>query len=372
MKYVVTFKIPVSNNEKRYYALSAVDKADYIKNCIIRCGEKVEIVSASESTINENYKGRVDSIDENCKVITSPSPSGGTKIKDRWASFCTQVWLLFYLLKYCKNGERILVYHKIINVPVLLLALFFKNLKIILEVEEIYTQLYTSNWRKKLEWKIFEKAESYIFASMQLQEQINTKGKPYVIANGKYEVAPIVSKPVNDGRTHLVYAGLIADGKVAFKSAGMAEYLSNKYCIHVIGYGKDEDITKLKKYISALSLPNQAEVRYEGLKRGVEYDSFLQSCHFGLCPISSDVGYQNACFPSKVTSYLSNGLRVVVTENNVIRSSAYGDVVLFSKDDSALEMAKTVEGAAKEETVDIRARIQVLDTEFIHLLKKII
>lgn len=369
MKYIVTYKIPVENKEKRYFALSSVDKADYICRCLNRCGEKVEIISTSESLINESYHERRDIVNENLTVITSPTPRGGSLIRDKWATLYTQIWLLFYLIKNCKKGERIFVYHKVMNVPTLIIAIYIKRLKVVLEVEEIFSQLNTSKWREKLEWQIFSKADSYIFASFQLQEIINKKNKPYVIANGKYEVAPIIAQPSNDGKIHLVYAGLIADGKVAFKSAGMAQFLSDKYHIHIIGYGQDEDINKLKDYISDLTELGKAGVTYDGLKRGKDYDCFLQSCHFGLCPISSDKKFQNACFPSKVTSYLANGLKVVVTENEVIRSSAYGTIVIFSKDDSSFEMAKAVTLANKDASMDIRTLIKQLDFDFVKALK---
>lgn len=370
MKYIVTYKIPVENSERRYYALSSVDKADYIRKSLIRCGKKVEIISPSESIVNERYSKRIDSIDENSLVITSPSPCGGSKLKDKWASLITQIWLFFHLLKKCKRNEQVLVYHKVMNVPVLLLIIAIKKLRIILEVEEIFSHLSTSRWRGKLEWAIFEKAESFIFASEQLNEQINSKCKPFIIANGKYEVAEILTQPKNDGYVHLVYAGLIADGKVAFKSAGMAQFLSDKYHVHIIGYGQEEDVKKLKEYINDLSKLGKAIVTYDGLKRGYDYDSFLQRCHFGLCPISSDKKFQNACFPSKVTSYLANGLKVVVTENEVIRTSAYGNVVIFSKDDSSLEMAKAVTLAANNSVEDIRSLIQQLDLDFVNALKE--
>ena len=371
MKYIVTYKIPVENKEKRYYALSSVDKADYICSCINRCGEKVEIISPSESLINESYRERRDVVNDDKIVITSPSPRGGSLIKNKWATLYTQIWLLFYLIKNCKKGERIFVYHKVMNVPTLIIAIYLKRLKVVLEVEEIFSQLNTSKWREKLEWQIFSKADSYIFASFQLQEIINKKNKPYVIANGKYEVAPIIAQPSNDGKIHLVYAGLIADGKVAFKSAGMAQFLSDKYHVHIIGYGQEEDVKKLKEYINDLSKLGKAIVTYDGLKRGYDYDSFLQRCHFGLCPISSDKKFQNACFPSKVTSYLANGLRVVVTENEVIRSSAYGSIVIFSKDDSSFEMAKAVM-YADDIFVDTRETIKELDRQFVESLRKLL
>lgn len=369
MKYIVTYKIPVENKEKRYFALSSVDKADYICRCLNRCGEKVEIISTSESLINESYHERRDIVNEDLTVITSPTPRGGSLIRDKWATLYTQFWLLFYLIKNCKKGERLFVYHKVMNVPTLIIAIYLKRLKVVLEVEELFSQLNTSKWREKLEWQIFSKADSYIFASFHLQKIINKKNKPYVIANGKYEVAPIIAQPFNDGKIHLVYAGLIADGKVAFKSAGMAQFLSDKYHIHIIGYGQDEDINKLKDYISDLTELGKAGVTYDGLKRGKDYDCFLQSCHFGLCPISSDKKFQNACFPSKVTSYLANGLKVIVTENEVIRSSAYGAIVNFSKDDSSLEMAKAVMLADKKSDVDVRNTIRELDVEFVESLR---
>ena len=94
--------------------------------------------------------------------------------------------------------------------------------------------------------------------------------------------------------------------------------------------------------IDQINTTSTCRVIYEGLKRGDEYISFLQSCHIGLCPLSNDKTFQMACFPSKITSYLANGLLVATTENEVLKESCYKNLLFFAEDDSPLAFAETI------------------------------
>lgn len=172
--------------------------------------------------------------------------------------------------------------------------------------------------------------------------------KPFVIANGSYFVPEIISKKKDDGKIHLVYAGLIEKEKVAFKSAKIAKFLDERFIIHIIGYGNNEDIESLKFLISEINKTSSCLVQYNGLKRGQEYISFLQSCHIGICPLSSSKGFQMACFPSKITSYLSNGLLVLTTDNDVLKHSSYNKYLYFAPNDDPESFAYLIK------TIDVK------------------
>ncbi len=343
IKYICEFQIPIENDEGRYYALSAVDKASYIYDVLVRLGYSVEVISPSYA--KKCSRSRTDRLNDHVIVISGFSlgwSNGLTKVLARTSAM---LWLLYFLLFRCKKGETIMSYHGVQKTPVCLLAKYIKNFHYIIEVEELYSALDLKSgagWRYKLEKAIIDNADSYIFASSQLEEKCNTEHKPFVVCNGSYFAPTLISERMSDGKTHLVYAGLIEKDKVAFKSLNIARYLDENYVVHIIGYGKEEDIVLLKELVSKINNQSQCKVFYNGLKRGDEYIAFLQSCHIGLCPLSNNKGFQMACFPSKITSYLSNGLLVVTTDNEVLKSSSYNDYLYYVKDDSPKEFAETI------------------------------
>lgn len=373
MKYICEFKIPVENDEGRYYALSAVDKASYIHDVLVRLGHSVEIISPAYA--KKTSKKRIDYINDKICVISGFSLGWHNSLTKILSRISAMLWLFFYLLNNCKKGEKVIVYHGVQNIPVFLLAKRIVRFEVVLELEEIYSSLLNKkkNWRQKLEYKMICSASSYIFASEILEQTYNIGKKPYVIAYGSYKVPPLFSGKQKDGRIHIVYAGLIKKGKVAFKSAQIAYYLSSQYHIHIIGYGEQKDIEELKKEINVIRLQTECIVSYEGLKRDEDYLAFLQGCHYGICPLTSDNTFQLACFPSKISSYLSNGLEVITTENSVLRNSRYNDFLHFVKDDSPFAFAEGIKNI-NSNGLDCSPRdlLIQMDKDFCSMMKEIL
>ena len=372
MKYICEFKIPADNDEGRYYALSAVDKASYIHDVLVRLGYSVEIISPSYA--KKTSKKRIDYINDKICVISGFSFGWHNSLTKVFSRISAMLWLFFYLLKNCKKGETVIIYHGVQNIPIFLMAKKIKRFDIILEVEEIYSSLLNKekNWRQRLEYKMICSASSYIFASEVLEKSYNTDKKKYAIAYGAYTVPPLYCEKANDGKIHIVYAGLIKKDKVAFKSARIAKYLSSNYHVHIIGYGEQRDIVDLNKEIEAIRKSTECTISYDGLKRGEEYLSFLQYCHYGICPLTNDNVFQLACFPSKITSYLTNGLGVITTENAVLRNSRYKDFLYFVKDDSPESFAEVIANIDFDTKINPRDYIKQMDAEFCSAMRGIL
>ncbi len=372
MKYICEFKIPVVNDEGRYYALSAVDKASYIHDVLVRLGHTVEIVSPSYA--KKTVKSRVDFINDKICVISGFSLGWNSSITKVLSRISVMIWLFFYLLKNCERGEKVIIYHGVQNIPVFLLAKWVIGFDVILEVEEIYSflQKKKKNWRQSLEYKMIKNARSYIFASEVLEKKCNIENKPYAIAYGAYKVPPFYSKKNNDGKIHIVYAGLIKKNKVAFKSARIAKYLNANYHIHIIGYGEQSDINELKKEIEEIITQTSCLLSYDGLKRGEDYLAFLQSCYIGICPLTNDNSFQLACFPSKITSYLTNDLEVITTENSVLRKSHYSEFLHFVEDDTPESFARELKKIDRRKNKSPRALIREMDIDFCQALASIL
>lgn len=371
MKYICEYQIPVENDEGRYYALSAVDKASYIHDVLVRLGHRVEIISPSYA--KKTSKKRIDYINDKICVISGFSLGWHNSLTKVFSRISAMIWLFYFLLKNCEKGEKLIIYHGVQNVPVFLLAKKIKGFDVILEVEELYSSLMgEKNWRQYLESQMIKSAQSFIFASEVLEQTCNRSKKPYVIAYGAYRVPPLYSEKINDGRIHVVYAGLIKKDKVAFKSARIAKYLDSRYYVHIIGYGEQYDIDELNKEIDMIKQETGCSLSYDGLKRGEEYLSYLQSCHIGICPLTNDNTYQLACFPSKITSYLTNGLEVITTENAVLRNSQYKPFLHFVKDDSPESFAKIILSKEQSKGITPRDYLIKMDKEFCTALGSVV
>lgn len=366
MKYICEHNIPGDMVENRMYTLSSNDKADYIVSVFNRNDVNIEIISVSRtSNTGGYYKSRCDNINEKlCIISTSTFGAEGTFGKIFQKVHCN-LWLIKYLLVNCKKNEWIATYHSLFTALPLLIVKKIKKIRILNEVEELFYELdsHTPKWRRSLENQIISESDAFIFASKQLECKCNKSKKPYVIANGSYICAPIRTNKSND-KINLVYAGLIEKGKVAFKSAEIAFYLPKNYQINIIGYGGSADIDELKKYIEYINLNSECKVFFDGKKREKEYEEYLQKCSIGLCPLTSDTSFQSACFPSKITSYIANGLHVVTTQNDVLKSSKYREAITFSKDDTAESFANAILSMSKSEQEDSRKIVIELDRKF--------
>ena len=376
MKFICEYGIPNKNEENRYYALSCNDKFSYIVSSLSRENVNIEIISPTH-TLNKKgwYKKRTDTFDSGM-VISGPTFGASSRLSKIIQKLFSLLWLFLYLLKNCEKNEIVCAYHLVRFSPVLSAIVKLKKINLVLEVEELFYELggfEHDAWRTKTEKKLIESATAYIFASNQLEKKCNYLGKPYVIANGKYSVPEVHACPLEDGKIHLVYAGLIEDGKVAFRAIRIARYLPENYMIHIIGYGKATDIDKLVQDIKRINEVSCCKVVFDGTKRGKEYEEYLQKCSIGLCPLVSDVRFQLACFPSKILSYLSNGLCVVTTQNEVIESSPYKDYITLSENETPEAFAEAILSMkGVDATSNPRRLIEKMDKQFCEEINQLI
>ena len=106
MKYICEFYIPVENNEERYYAISACDKATYLFSVLNRLGYDVEVISPSYS--KKRSKQRIDRLNNKVTITSGFSLGWNGRITKFFAKLSTMVWLLFFLLFKCKKGELVI------------------------------------------------------------------------------------------------------------------------------------------------------------------------------------------------------------------------------------------------------------------------
>ena len=111
------------------------------------------------------------------------------------------------------------------------------------------------------------------------------------------------------------------------------------------------------------------QVIYEGLKLNEEYLKFMQKCQIGLCTQNIDAAFNTTSFPSKILSYMSNGLEVVGVNIAAIKNSKVGQYIQFYNVPDEKEIANAILNINlnnKTNNVDV---VKELDKEFKEDLK---
>ena len=335
------------SNVKRSYATSAVNKIKYMLKSFSKAYEEVCVFSFSRN-IEEKFKIYPSELKHEGSVgIYFPLSWGG---KGKLHTFSMIIWLriclFLYLLKHAHKNEHVYVYHATAYGKSILWAKAIKKFKLILEVEEIYSDVQkTIRGLRDYEFSYINTADAFIFSTNLLDEKINKLNKPYIVINGTYEVEDIISGKFNDGKIHVVYAGTFDIRKGSAAAAAAAEYLNKDYVLHICGFGTEKDKTDLLEIISQSNAKHDCKIEFHGLLTGREYISFLQKCHIGLSTQNPNESFNATSFPSKILSYLANGLSVVSIRIPAIETSSVGKYVTYYDEQTPSQIADAIMNA---------------------------
>lgn len=354
--------------------LAATNKMSYIINVLAESGYAVEVISASTSKRGEKYTGGTRQIRENVSLTTFDSHTG----KNRFARVVNRRIFFNRLKRYLKKqiteGDTVLIYHSLGYYKLYKWLVERLKANVILEVEEIYTDVGKTRFAtSEKEERCFSYANAYIFPTQLLDEKINKTHKPSVIIHGTYGVEADKKCKFDDNEiheqnkriVHCVYAGTFDPRKGgAIAAAAAAEHLPDNYHIHILGFGSDEDVQKMKDLIAKISKGSKAEVTYDGLLSGEDYIRFIQNCDIGLSTQNPDAAFNATSFPSKILSYMANGLRVVSIRIPAIEGSAIGKYMYYYDTQTPEAIAKAIMSADIDDNYDGRKIISQLDTDF--------
>lgn len=345
-------------------ALAAVNKMNYIADVIAKVAGSTEIISFS-SILGDSQKSECIQLKNDVSVKYFDLKSYKSRIVRVIVRFFDKLKLLLWIIKNVDKDEPVIVYHSLGYVNLINIAHKLKKFKLIYEVEEIYADVIGKKRLRKHEIKILKSADAYIFPTKLLSDLINESKKPEVFIHGTYKVEHNREVSFNDGKIHIVYAGTFDPRKGgALAAISAAEFLSSNHHIHIIGFGSDEDIKNIKERIGEISEISQATVTYDGLLSGEEYTEFIQSCDIGLSTQNPNAAFNNTSFPSKILSYMANGLRVVTVRIPAIESSAVGQDVYYYNEQTPQAIAGAIMKIDLNDGYDGRKRIEELDIQF--------
>ncbi len=371
MKYIGYYDIISDNREKRSVSLAGKNKMDYIIQCAAKRSE-VEIFSASGVVGKRTSFSNVERVADKVTLRTFLSIGRKNEIIGKLGTFLLYLQLFAYLLRNIQKNENVIVYHSLGYMRLIDFAHRIKKFRLILEVEEIYSDVIGNLDLKEKELRYIRRADSYIFPTSLLCDVANPCNKPAIIVHGTYQVEPdrkcrnevwdLHGADPND--IHCVYAGTLDPRKGGAIAAAAAEFLPAHYHVHVLGFGSDKEIQNMKDRVSQVASKSRAKVTYDGLLSGEEYIRFIQSCDIGLSTQNPNAAFNATSFPSKILSYLANGLRVVSIRIPAVEQSEVGDKLYYYDEQTPESIAKAILTVNVEEKYDSREQIASLSKRF--------
>lgn len=365
MLYYIGFYTDKGNPENRKSVLSATNKMKYIIDTIDKIGIKQKIVCCGMTLDKKSYKSSIQKVSDNIslkKFRTLGKKNILTKVLDM---FFSKIQLICYLLKNVKSNDIMLVYHSPAYINEIAFVKRIKKCKLILEIEEIYADVSGDKALKEKEISLCKIADAFIFPTDMLNGVVNINNKPYVTIHGTYQVENNLVNKLDDTIIHVVYAGTFDPRKGgAVAAVAASEFLDSKYHIHILGFGSEKDKGNLLEEIEKVAKISECKVTYDGLISGEDYIRFIQRCHIGLSTQNPSAAFNATSFPSKILSYMSNGLRVVSIRIPAIETSAIGKHMYYYDKQTPEEITKAIMSVDMNDGYDGRKIISELDKDF--------
>ena len=372
--YVCFYSDPEIEDQITLYP-SVISKIDYIARTVKLTGRQVHMVSVAPSR-KGGFRGYRKGIDSQESHTYLPSVVSENRILSKCCFLINQMVILLYLLATVKKHDKVLVYHSLYNRLWLNLYSRIARRDIILQIEDVFSELTPENKGfQTMEWNLLRRMKKCICVNDVVYQSLQEVPRK-IVSYGSYLLPPQYDIPPHDG-VRLVYAGVIEqERKAAFLAVEAMEFLPPQYELQVLGFGSAEDLAALEARIEAVNakLGRQA-VTYHGRLSGPRYWQFLQSCDLALSThayTEDSLSSANHTFPSKVLTYLANGLGVVAQRLDVLASSSVSDFFTFYENPDPAEVARAILAAPLAGGEGPRKKIEDLDRSFVQQMEELL
>ena len=280
--------------------------------------------------------------------------------------------LYSYLYRTVQEGDIVIVYHAYAYSKELDKLKKKKKIRLIKQIEEVYClSHYDVLDKSKLEKeeRMFVKSDGYLMINEGLAKKY-ANNKPYAISYGNYLVYNERDIDMT-GNIGIVYTGLISRDRGAFSSIQAMKYLPDNYSLHILGFGNEEDMVKMREMMSEIN--NHLErVFFYGTKTGDEYTDFLSHYQVGLSIMDTKDEIAANAFPSKILAYLGNSLLVVSSKSKCILESKVADYMIYCDDNSPERIAQAISSIPPMVYHNPSRILKDLEIDFMRDLKNVI
>lgn len=356
---------------------AGVTVMNYLIESVNAAGYDLTVISPAQLVRNEVHSGEIQRINEKTRCIYLPS-------RKRYGTALLPLKLLQKkkrerdlmeeLDRTVQEGDTLIVYHSLALMPVISRMRRHRKFRLVLQVCEVYSDAMAAPvpQRRREELEFIRSADAYIFMSEALAQLLHGE-REYAVCLGAYRWEPPMTGREKRTKIHVVYSGNLDPVKGGASAAVKAgEYLTEQYHLHILGAGNETQVAAVKRLIWEISRRTAAEITYDGVLLGEAYSRFLQQCDIGLSTQNPAGAFNATSFPSKILSYLSNGLRVVSTRTPVIEASAVGGFLHYYDEQEPWEIADAVRRVDLHVPWDAGGIVRKLDEDFVDALKKLL
>ena len=207
--------------------------------------------------------------------------------------------------------------------------------------------------------------DKYVFPNTILNEQLNIAAKPYLVCHGIYKVSEHKPVSFNDGKIHVLYAGTYDPNKGgAVASVRAAQFLDERYHVHVTGFGRKEHEAIVCAEIERVRPHTKCMISFHGYLDDSRFRDLMHHCSIGLCTQDPTSQLNLTSFPSKILNYMANGLTVISGRNRAIEESAVGDLITYYDVQSSESIAQSIMAVQNQNCESGIDRLRFLDSEF--------
>lgn len=355
-----------TNAEIRVAAPPAINKMGYVIYVLSEIPDvRTVVVSPSGTGLHRYVRGSEHKLYDRVSLKTFDSFSSKNKVIRGLGYIWTRAHLLHFLMTNVNTDDTVVVYHSLSLMNVVRKLKKKINCRLIIEVEELYSDVKEDKYLREKEIEYLQLADRYIFISDLLNKQVNLQDKPRIISHGTYRTVPDCSSKFGDGKVHVVYAGTFNPIKGgALTAISVAEYLDENYVLHILGKGSENDTKSVLDKIKEISMKTGCRIAFDGFKSGRDFDSFIQSCHIGLSTQQPNGKYNASSFPSKILMYMSNGLPVVSIRIPAVETSNVGDYIYYYDTNDPQNIAQAIKSVPVDRNLGVREKLNELDVIF--------
>lgn len=354
---------------------SVISKIDYVVHAVKKLQREVVVLSIAPSRKGrfDGYSKKIDGFESHVYLRSIVS---GNKLLAKLSYIKHNIAILRYLIRHVEKQDKVLVYHSLYNRFWLSIYNALFPGRVILQIEDVFSELSEKTKKyKKTEWNLLRKMQKCICVNDIVYRDLPEVPQK-MISYGSY-----LLPPEYDIQTHstirLVYAGVIEqERQAAFLATKAMRHLKENYELNILGFGSEENIRALEELIQAVNLElGRDAVIYHGKRSGEEYWRFLQNCDVALSTHAYDPSSFSSAdytFPSKVLTYMSNGLPVVAQRLEVLERSAIAEYISFYETPNPEAIADAIVSVEGIPTKNTREVIAGLARGFERDLKKLL